>query len=540
MSARPTLLDFIDDELLRAPMTIDQVIDAVQAQWRVRLPGHGRADGDPARLLYHHRGEVVAKALAALRASAMADLTATAPDAPPGRRIAAESPPLALSLIDEDDVAMDIEIARCVQMVKLEAEIALRELQTYTSALVNDLNVSRDTNPFRPDRFVRALWTGVQTLPVSGAMKAAFLHDAAEPLATTLRRAYEAACQRLEDQGVTPASYRTIVVNGTTTWGATLSRYQPPEDLNRLRDSMPTPLDAVPPTPPAVTAPPSRPAPLAASAAAPVAAAVPAATPIDAGHAAPPAHAPDPQLIELLARLFEAIQSDFHLSPDTVAVLQRLQPAALRVALHDASLLDRYDHVLWRFMDQLAHDIEGSGPSQRLRMLGLGRNLVDHLSQAEPRDSHGFAWALERLLAAQRQSLNQAIAAAAADIAKLQRIASAEATASTRNMPLDIGSLDTVPAQLLDAQQVPPVQLSTSGLPPGATLRAYLQGEWRTLQSLWQDEHHELTLLYEPSDDRRWALHQRALARLLDEGLAHRFRVRSLVRRAAEKVLRAM
>ncbi|OGA98730.1 MAG: hypothetical protein A3E25_20865 [Burkholderiales bacterium RIFCSPHIGHO2_12_FULL_69_20] len=524
MSNRPTLLDFIDDELLRAPMTIDQVIDVVQTQWRGRMPGHGRADADPARVLYHHRGELVTQALATLRTSAMADLQAATAEPAASARPAADAGDLMLSLIDEDDVAVDIGIARCTEAVKLKAEIDLRELQTYTSALANDLNVSRDTNPFRPERFVRALWAGVQTLPLSAALKAAFMQAAAEPLATALRRSYAAARQRLEDQGVTPASYRTIVVSGNTHWGASLSRYQPPDDLQRLRSSMPAPLDALTrtATPPP---PPLR--------AAPVASATPPG---------PAAGGPDPQLIELLARLFESIHTDFKLAPDTVALLQRLQPTALRVALRDPSLLDRYDHALWRFMDQLAHDIELSAPAQRLRLLGLGRNLVDHLSQAEARDSHGFAWALERLLAAQRQALAQAALAAEDDIHKLQRILLAEATPTTRTMPLDIGNLDTVPADLMTqpAPSADAAALGASGLPPGATLRAYLQGEWRTLQSLWQDDHHELTLLREPATDRRWALHQRALVRLLNEGLAHRYKVRSLVRRAAEKVLRAL
>ncbi len=517
MSQRPTLLDFIDDELLRVPMTIDRVIDIVQEQWRVRLPAQGRADADPSRLLFHHRGELVRQALVTLRTSAMAELHQPGPQPTPAAAAPRSAAAGGLALIGEDDVALDIEIARCTQTVKLEAEIDLRELQTYTSALVNDLNVSRDSNPFRPERFVRALWAGVQTLPMSTAMKAAFLHDAAAPLATALRRAYAAACVRLEEQGVVPASYRTIVVSGGTGWGASLSRYQPPEDLQRLRHSMPAALDTA--TPPALAA---RPDPAAAA----------------------PAASPDPQLIELLARLFESIQNDFRLAPETVALLQRLQPTALRVALRDASLLDRYDHALWRFMDQLAHDIELGSPAQRLRLLGLGRNLVDHLAQVDAHDNHGFAWALERLLAAQRQALSQAVTAAGADIAKLQRIVEEEASAATLNMPLDIGELDTVPADLLD---LPPAQgqgqaavISASGLPPGSCLRVYLQGEWRTLQALWQDDQHEFTLLRETSTERRWALHQRALARLLDEGLAHRFRVRSLVRRAADKVLRAL
>ena len=51
MSNRPTLPDFIDDELLRAPMTIDLVIDTVLQLWRARMLPTGRHDADPARVL---------------------------------------------------------------------------------------------------------------------------------------------------------------------------------------------------------------------------------------------------------------------------------------------------------------------------------------------------------------------------------------------------------------------------------------------------------------------------------------------------------
>jgi hypothetical protein len=527
MAGQPNLQDFIDDELLRVPMTLDLVIDAVQQRWRQRLPPQARSSGgDPARVLQLHRSELTARALAVLRASAQEDLQALlprkgmAPASAQATRPAARSgaaagggDPASLALIDEADVAVDIEIARCVQAVKLQAEIVLRELQTYTSALVNDPNVARDTNPFRPERMVRALWAGVQMLPMSRTLMAAFLGDAAQPLANTLQRAYGAACRRLEDQGVTPASHRTIVSTGHTTWGQTSGRYKVPEDLRGLRDSF----GVVPAVAP------------------PAAAALRPAAPTEA------ATAPDPALIELLARLFEAIQSDFQLAPDTVALMQRLQPTALRVALRDASLLDRYDHALWRFMDQLAHDLTLAAPSQRLRLLGLGRNLVDHLAASDLRDSHGFAWALERLLAAQRHTLAQATAAAQPQIERLERIAADTASASTQGMPLDIANLDTVPAALLpDAAPAPTGLQAAIGLPPGAALRAYLQGERRTLVSLWQDRAHELALLREPATERLFAVRQHAIAQLQAEGLAFPYKVRSLVRRSADKVLRGM
>ena len=49
MSPRPTLHTYIDEELLRAPMTLDIVIDEVLAQWRMRLPPRSRHDDDPGR-----------------------------------------------------------------------------------------------------------------------------------------------------------------------------------------------------------------------------------------------------------------------------------------------------------------------------------------------------------------------------------------------------------------------------------------------------------------------------------------------------------
>ena len=437
MSTRPTLHDFIDDELLRAPMTLDLVVDAVIDRWRHRMPTHSRQDGDPVRVLQHKRGDLMDAALRHLRGAAQAELQRVL-----GGPAAAAAPSVtvrsALSLIDEDDVAIDIEIARCTETIKLKAEIELRELQSYTSALVNDPNVSRDTNPFRPEGFVRALWQGVQQLPLSRAVMAAFLRDAAEPLADVLRRTYGAAWQRLDEQGVTPATHRTIVVGsvggvggmgvggmgvgGMGGWASESNRYRPPQDLNTLRDSMPSAFDAL------------------AAPRLPAARTGLAALPPPSGHARD-ATSPDPQLIELLARLFEAIQTDFGLAPDAVALLQRLQPTALRVALRDPSLLDTYDHPLWRFIDHLTHDIETSAPAQRLRLLGLGRNLIDHLASADAREAQGFDWALARLDAARQHVQAQAITAAAADIDRLQRIAHADVPLSTRTMPLDIGSL---------------------------------------------------------------------------------------------------
>ena len=538
MSRQPALPDFIDEELLRVPMTLDAVIDAVQERWRMRLPLHHPGDADPARTLRLHRGAVVAETLRALRQLTLADLAAPA-GAAVGLGSAASAPGLAqggaaragtarparsqdLALIDEDDVAVDIEIARCARFVKQQAEAELRELHTYTSALVHDLNVARDTNPFGPERFARALWLGVQRLPLGKPVQVAFMHDAAEPLAELLRRAYAAASQRLQAQGVVPAAYRTIVFGGGTAWGADLGRYRPSEDLHELQAGKASAWLA-PDTP-------ARPQAPAAQSAAPIP--PPASVPLAA----------DPKRAELLGRLFGAMRQERGLPEPTLDLLDGLQPVLLRLVQSDAAPLEAYDHPAWRLMNQLAFDIECSSPAQQARLLSLGKSLVEHLTATTPVTAAHFTWAIVRLAAARQHALDQALAAAGPQIARLQRIARDEASAATAAVPLDIGTLDTVPAGLLPepATDPPPAgrfdaaQAST----PGTHLRCHLQGLWRHLMALWNEPGSDMVLLLEPAKGRLWALRQPALARLLAETLARPLRPRSLVRRAADRLLR--
>ena len=523
MSRRPSFPDFIDEELLRVPMTLDAVIDAVQERWRLRLPLHGPGDGDPARALRQHRAELITQTLRTLRETAQADLRSdfshpaggtTVPGlAKPGQTRPARTSDL--SLIDEDDVAVDIEIARCTQAIKQAAEAELRDLHTYTSALVHDLNVARDTNPFGPERFVRALWRGVQQLPLSRPLLAAFMHDAAGPLAEALRKAYASASRRLQEQGVAPAAYRTFVFGGGTAWGADLVRYRPSEDLHQLQDSLAGQ--------PAVAAP------------APIA-------PATANSAAGPKGQPPAQWVELLDRLFSAMQQERGLAAPTQALLARLQAVMLRLVQTDPTPLDAYDHAAWRFMNQLAFDIECCPPAQLPRLLALSGSLVDHLGSAESLSQASFTWAIVRLAAARQHALEQALMAAAPQLERLLRISRDEASAATAAVPLDIGSLDTVPASLMPepAQPASPpgaFSLLQAGT-PGTQLRCHLQGRWRHLMTLWSDPDSELVLLLEPPSGRLWALRQTALSRLLGEHLARPLRVRSLVRRAADRLLR--
>lgn len=499
MTPRPTLQDFVDDELLRAPLTLDQVVDAVVEQWRRTTPAASRMSADPVRVLTQHRSDLINDAVRELRTRARAELTGT----PQAKAAPAAPAKLALALIGEDEVSVDVEVSRAVERVKSAAEFELRELQAFTSALVDDVNVARDTNPFRPESYVRSLWVGVSGVPMSRALQAAFMRDAATPLSKTLRQTYAAACTRLESQGVQPAAYRTIVLGATTRGGLDLPNYTTlnPQQLSELRHSMPMPLDEGPT--------------LAALAGKP---------------AAP--QGVDPQLVELITRLFDAMQASKRLPAAAIPLVLRLQPAAMRAAVRDPAMLESYDHPVWRFMDQLGFMIEAAPAADAERCVAYCRQLVDHLASEDQATAARFEWGTGRLVAFERHVLDQGIAAAGTAIDRIR------AEIGAAHQPIDVGTLDTVPAELLP--DLPPPAPAPIALQPGDRLRAYLHGEWRRLQLLWCDPEADHWLLRDMATDQTWVLRQRALDRLVAERLARAYQPRSLVRDAANRVLQRL
>jgi len=500
MSHRPTLPEFVDEELLRAPLTFDQVVDAVLDEWRRTTPAASRMSVDPARVLANHRNDLVNEAVRELRARAQAELGGQVPAKP----ATAAPAKLELALIGEDEVSVDVEVSRAVERVKSSAEFELRELQTFTSALADDLNVSRDTNPFRPEAYVRSLWVGVSQLPMSQALQAAFMRDAALPLSRTLRQAYAAACTRLESQGVEPAVYRTIVMAATSRVGFETPSYTTlePKQLTELRHSMPMPLDEGP------------------------------ALAALAGKTAAAAPAVDPQLVELMTRLFDAIQANQRLPAAAMPLVLRLQPAAMRAAMRDPSMLESYDHPVWRFLDQLGFMIAAAPAADTERCVAYCRQLVDHLVAESSSSPARFEWGTGRLVAFEKHLLETGIAAARPDIERIR------AEIGAKVQPIDVGTLDTVPAELLP--DLPPPAPAPLALQPGDRLRAHLHGEWRRLQLLWCDPEADHWLLRDIATDQTWVLRQRALDRLVAERLARPYRPRSLVRDAANRVLQRL
>jgi len=578
------LLQYVDDELLRAPLLFDQLVEGTIDHARKGLaemtPLQRSAVADLMQALQTHKLRLAEYFMESLREQVSADVARHSP-----RAHGKTGRPQSLALVDEEEVAMDVQLSHAIEAIKSVAEYELRELQTFTSALVGDMDVAQDHNPFRAETWARALWAASQALPLSRGHQVNFMRHASTPLAQLLRRSYAASTSRLESMGVEPAAYRTLILPAGSRRGRPGDvTYSP--DLQTMRETMPAPLDEpaeltfhgqvttarpapVPATgraplpaspgytPPRASAPPLQVAmPAMATvlpprAVAPTATGVPGAPPRreqwrDIARQAP-RHA-DRQAIELVSRLFDAMLGDTRVPQDVNTLISRLHGPAMRLALRDTSLLDKGEHPLWHFINRLAFAAEMSpdpGDPERLQLLKLAQGTIDQLS-SEPEQNTGlYRWALERLDVFLGKRLTRRVAALASQVGALQKLEDklvvTHAIPSTMHGTLDVQQLDTVPADLLEGEEPPshsPNQAKDwlSKLQTGSWVRMFLQGRWVQAQLLWPGEHNEIWLFGDGASDATWAVRRRALLTMHGKGLAKSLKQRSIVGAAALRV----
>ena len=139
MTTSEALQRFVDDELMRAPMLADQVIEETQVAIRKASAGLNPRElglvADVQRALMSHRSMVAKEFVRALSEHVrreLGDLDSTG-NAPP-------SSLGGLSLVDETQVEVDVEVSRAIEAIRSVAEHELRELMSYTSALVGDMD----------------------------------------------------------------------------------------------------------------------------------------------------------------------------------------------------------------------------------------------------------------------------------------------------------------------------------------------------------------------------------------------------------------
>jgi hypothetical protein len=446
---------------------------------------------------------------------------------------------ITLALVDEDEVAVDVQLSHTIEAIKSVAEYELRELQTFVSALVGDMDVARDHNPLRPEVYARALWAAAHGLPLSRGHQVFFMRHAAPALALVLRRSYAAASSRLESQGIEPAAYRTLILPAGSRrgWRSGETTFSP--DLHGMRDNLSAVSDS----------------------------AVGSRGPLSfQGQQQPDSPAPrwrevaaqttnpvDRQSVELISRLFDALSRDERLPADVKPLLARLHGPAMRLALRDPGTLDQDgSHPLWRFVHRLAYEAEMApdvNDPERASLLKLAQATVQQLS-AEPEQSAGlYRWACERLDNFLQKRLARRITRTASQIGALQkledRLVAGHPAPSTLSGTLDVPQLDTVPADLFPQGPLPAAAPQAGddwleALRPGAWVRMFMQGRWVQAQLLWPGERREIWLFGDGASDLTWAVRRRALMLMHSEHLIKGLRQRSLLRSAAERVQRQM
>lgn len=474
------LREFVDAELARMPALIEQV-----RRQTVDALRHPAAAVSPVeRMLRFDLAQALEQQAQRFGDAFVEALRHRVLDEPPAAAAPALSlePLQPLALIDESVHGNDIEIARATALIAGTAEWELRELQTFTSALSGLPYVAVDTNPLRPEAFALALWAAADALP-QARNSPLLLRSAAAALADALRLAFAAACTRLEAQGVHPSLYRTAVPT-------------PEERASMLAEL----LDAVP---------------------------------------APPAGA-SPATAELLAKLFAEVLRSAGLQPALRALAGLVQTLALDLVAREPGLLDNAGHPLWQLLDRFAHQ-SATHPSatdpQLLAWVGLAAELLAGIQTTPLHDAETWRGCIEQLDAYAAAQFNTQLQQAQGDIASLRQIDAGQAG-------LDVASLDTVPAELLDSGAPAEADIIAAAWldaqAEGSWYRIFLRGRWSVMRLLWRSDAGGVWLFAGPHPQRNDAFNRDTLLRLRAEKLVRPLIQRSVVVRAAETLRRKL
>lgn len=523
--APPALQQFVENELLRMPIVLESsvqpTLDSLQRAMAQAIGAQRQVLGEVILRLSSQRARVVERYIGSLREQTTGEMLGATPRT-------AESPKASgLSLVDDDEVAIDVVVSHAIETIRSIAEHELRELLAFTSALVGDMDVAADYNPLRAETQARALWAAAGALPLSRAHQVAFVRHAATPMAQALRKAYSAACARLEDQGVEPAAYRTVIPPAG-------SRTQRSQFDGGFGSVAPTGVTATGATGSAAAARTAGPATTGASGAAWAAAGADASSPARPQSSATPpgparADVPDTRVIERITRLFAHLLADRSLPTELHAAISRVQGLVVQAAAADATVLDQPELPLWRFVDLMAHlSVVDPGPEgeQVEALVAFVGKLADQVA-AEPRQTlqlHDWAFQqLQRFAAARLAARTSAARVQIEQMHQLeQRLAASDGPFSTFHGALDAAHLDTVPADLIDQDSPAPEDSSRwlLSLHSGDWLRLFRKGAWRDCQLLWAGDRGELWLFVDEGSDEPWAMRRSALQLLREERLA--------------------
>lgn len=402
------------------------------------------------------RGEAVATAL--LRALQQALDDADRDTAPPPDRLEA---PAALSLIAEEQIDEDIEVARIVQLIESEAEAEMRQLARLCSSLLGTGTIAAESLPLPPGLCARALRRSLDDFGLARPARLLMLRHTGTALGRQLRQVYASQCELLTQWGVRPAQFRIQPVpagggaggrRAASLPAATAAvqagpRAQPSQpggavaSLARLVQWAQQRIDAAPP---------------AGVAAAPALRLL--ADPLPAG-SRPQGLGPG-VAIRVMEQLFEQLLRQSAMSPGARELVQRLQAPARHIAEREADLWSSPDHPWWQLLDRIIalgavhEEADPSAPGSVSTSLGL---VVDRLVQARSVDRSACQSALAEVDQVSSRLLDERHSQLGSAVDAVQPLADRE--------QVEVALRNQVVQQL---RQTP--------VPPG--LRQFLVGPW--------------------------------------------------------------
>lgn len=264
----------------------------------------------------------------------------------------------AFEIMDDTRIQQEIEIAQGVQILSEECIVELRRLIKFEGALRRNERVQVAASPIGPPGLARALWASCEVLGLAAPARAEFLRCVARWWAPRLSEVYAAVRQagfadasHLEavDRSTEGSDERTTVSPAT---GFDVTRPGALFELMDLDDQRPVFEASAAIAFPAIAD--TQPMPLDG----------------DDGRIPGLIHSHREELtalqdatsarlvVALIGHLFDQIVADPALSAEAREWIARLQPAVVRLATRDATLLQSHRHPVWTLVNRVATQMQ--------------------------------------------------------------------------------------------------------------------------------------------------------------------------------------
>jgi len=330
----------------------------------------------------------------------------------------------AFEIMDESRIQDEIEVAQVVRLLNEDCESELRRLLRYEASLEGHGAGRAAASPVGPPCLARALWTASEGLGLSAPVRAELVRSMAFWLAPRLDEIYATLRQAGAAEAPQPdAPDLALDIPDDADGAAPATGFDVtrPGALFELMDldaqgpmfaaSMPAPLERVADTQP---------------------------MPLDGDDARVPSliHSHREELtalqdatsarlgVALIGHLFVQIVADPALTNEARQWLARLEPAVVRLATQDATLLQSHRHPAWTLVNRIVTQLRTDKDAPAPEFLQWLAQSVAHV--LEDPSTAAFQAAIDRLAQWQRQQAQQRLASVEGPLDLLRRSASLE------------------------------------------------------------------------------------------------------------------